>query len=223
MALTTSSALPSISRLSSLGVCTTPIRSSIRGNLVGHADPLGVQPPIEARALPLLVPHPLEEDDRQRDERRGARRRPTGSRRRAAGRRAATLPTSVTTCEYQPDASTRVAAEQRDADERVERQQHEHVEQPGAVSEAPAPTGRSPTTYPMNRKPTTTKCVWTSTWTTVVAQGQLVETGEVEDDERAAEQHPHHDRVRHDQHRPAVAARGAAAVAPDDERPGARA
>src|SRR4051812_13305850 len=67
MALTTSSTLPSISRLSSLGVSTTPIRSSIRGNLVGHADPLGVQAPIEARALPLFVPHPLEEDDRQRE------------------------------------------------------------------------------------------------------------------------------------------------------------
>src|SRR4051812_17763953 len=67
MALITSSALPSISRFSSLGVSTTPIRSSIRGNLVGHADPLGVQAPIEARAHPLLVAHPLEEDDRQRD------------------------------------------------------------------------------------------------------------------------------------------------------------
>ena len=58
-----------------------------------------------------------------------------------------------------------VAPEQRDADERVEGQQHEHVEQAGAVSERLG-SGSSPTTYPMNRQPTTTKCAWRARGTT---------------------------------------------------------
>ena len=90
---------------------------------MGHADPLGVEPAVEALGLPLLVAHPLVEDDRR------ARRQPEqladapedpGSELLVVERRRSA--TGATTCEYQPDASTRVAAEQRDAEERVERQ-----------------------------------------------------------------------------------------------------
>src|SRR5437016_4876494 len=67
--LTTSSAVPSTSRVSSLGESTTPIRRSISVNLVGLAegDALGIEAPIElpveAGPLPFFVSHPLVEHD----------------------------------------------------------------------------------------------------------------------------------------------------------------
>src|SRR5947209_5786255 len=120
MALITSSTVPSTSRVNSLGVSTTPIRRSMSGNLVGHDDPFGVQAPVEACPLPFLVPHPLVEDDRQRDPSHELTRAPQDpcTEPLIVERAGAPRADDVRVPTGRQDA---IAAEQRDADERVER------------------------------------------------------------------------------------------------------
>src|SRR6266487_5041741 len=152
-ALNVSSTLSSSSRVSSFGVWMTPMRTSmeaipsrsgapalapamlaiaLRAHLARTVD--AVEVPVVAGRDPLLCVHPLVHDDPDAEEAEQLTRNPEQSRpgplvgERACSPRALDLVVPAR-------GDHRPRREQRDAHEGVERQEHQHVEQPGAVAE----------------------------------------------------------------------------------------